>query len=345
MSIVLDDTKRMQELPEDIDQPPADTGNEYLVFYLTVTEIENVFITDMLGSRSNPPMVVAGAGKEYPAIYARIDGIKFLDPTNLTGPSILVEGSDCIYAFEVPKGSHPSRLMLSYKYLEEIEDEDAQSIQIKIKLAESDTSKAMKTCQVDRGQNEILRFEMPFNSKAITIDGKISQDEWDDAFCIDLRHYKWGDFQNGEMLQARWRLQYDQQFIYYLVRVSKEIQIKGTAAAYFRPRYDDGTWPHSDGFFVDTSGFYQDYSNWDETNWHKDETLSPPGNIDGAASVSEDSELYWFEIKKTLVSVDGYDWALGSGQVIGNHPKDSFLLVVIEDSDYFRSIQMELEDR
>ena len=342
ISVVLDDTRRMQELPEDFEEPPADTGNEFLVFYLTVTEIEDVFITDMLGSRSNPPTILAGSGEEFPATFARVKGIKFLDPTNLTGPSKLVEGSECVYAFEVPKGSQPKRLTLFYKYKQEIEDPDSELVEIEIDLTESDL-RSEKACRSDDGRQDTVRIDIPFTPKAAIIDGEVSPGEWDQAMCINLRLYEWGDRQNGEILRARWQLQYDRQFIYYLIRVPKQTRVNGTAMAYFWPIYD-GTWPHSDGFFVDTTGYYQDHSNWDESNWYKDETLSPPGSIDVEAAVREDEEFYWFEIKKALDSRDGYDWSLDVGDVIGNNPKDTLLFVLLLDkSEYYRNIQMKLE--
>ena len=344
MSIVLDDTRRMQELPEDFEQPPADAGNEYLVFYLTVTRIEDVFITDMLGDREDPPKLVVDTDTEYPATYARVTGIKFLDPTNLTGPSKLVEGSEGFYAFEAPEGSQPKRLILPYEYKQEIEDQDSQSAEIEIDLTESVPSSEM-ACQVDDGQQDTLRIQVPLTSKPVTIDGEKSPDEWDQAFCMDVRMYEWGDRQNGEMQQARWLLQYDQEFVYLLVRVSKQSDLRGTAMAYFWPKYT-GTWAHSDGFFVDTNGKFQDHSNWDESNWHKDETLSPPGSIDVNAAVSEDDEFYWFEIQKALDSGDGYDWVLEPGSVVGSNPDDTVLFVLtMENSEYYRNIQIKLEDR
>jgi hypothetical protein len=345
ISIVLDDTRRMQELPEEFDQPPADSGKEYLVFYLTVTEIKDVLIIDIgdIISSSNPPIVVARMGKEYPAKFGRIENLEFLDPTHLAGSSKLVEGSECIYAFDVPKGIQPKQLLLTYKYQQEIEDQDTQTVDFELDLTESDLSSG-KACQIDDGQQDTVRLDIPFTANAVTIDGEVSPVEWDQALCIDLRVYEWGDRQNGEMFKARWQLQYDQLFIYYLVRVPKEIQVKGTAMAYFWPKYD-GTWPHSDGFFVDTTGFYQDHSNWDESDWHKDETLSPPGSVDVVASVTEDDAFYWFEIRKALDSRDGYDWSLEPGDIIGKNPKDTALLVlVVDDSDYYRNIQMALSE-
>jgi hypothetical protein len=200
-------------------------------------------------------------------------------------------------------------------------------------------------CQNDNGQKGYFKVNSPFTSQSILIDGQMSPDEWRDALCIDLQHYEWGNYENGEMHRARWWVQNDDQFIYYLTRVSKEIPVKGVAGAYFWPEYT-GTWAHSDGYFVDTTGYFQDHSNWDESDWHKDDELSPPGTVDVEAAVNDDGDFYWFEIKKALDSGDGYDWSLEPGQIIGGNPHDSLLFVIVlQEGDYWRNIQMELVER
>lgn len=200
-------------------------------------------------------------------------------------------------------------------------------------------------CQQDNGSEEYLNISVPFTNQSVSIDGQMAPDEWADAVCIDMKHYEWGDIENGNMLEARWWVQNDGSFIYYMVRIPKDDSVKGVAGAYFWPEYT-GTWAHSDGFYVNTSGSYQDHSNWDETDWHKDEELSPPGSIDVEAAVFSDNDFNWFEIKKALNSGDGYDWSLKPSQVIGNNPRDTLLFVVVmQDGDYYHSVQMEIGEQ
>lgn len=201
-------------------------------------------------------------------------------------------------------------------------------------------------CQDDDGKADYIQFDSPFTSQKVLIDGQISSDsEWATAFCVDMRHYEWGDIQNGRVLRARWWVQNDDEFIYYLVRVVKDADLAGVAADYFWPSYT-GTWAHSDGVYVNIGGSYQDLSNWDESNWYSDDELTPPGGSDVEAMVSDDNAFYWFEIKKALNSGDSYDWVLEPGQVIGYSPSDSFLFALIrEDSFYSRNLQMRLGER
>jgi hypothetical protein len=333
----------MQELPEDFEKPPAEQGKEYVVFYLTVTEIKDVHITDMLGSAKNRPTLFVESGKEYPAYTGRVTGVKFSDPTDIRSPSELEEGAQCVYVFLAPEGIQPIRLELTYSFKQDIEDDDAQSVNIEINLTESGGRGI--DCQNDDGQKKHFKFTSPFTSQSLWIDGRMSPGEWADAFCIDLQHFQWGDFENGKMLRSRWWIQNDDQFIYYLARLSKETPIKGVAGAFFWPEYT-GTWAHSDGFYINTTGYYQDHSNWDESDWHKDDELSPPGTVDVEAAVNDDGGFYWFEIKKALDSGDGYDWSLEPGQTIGGNPHDSLLFVIVmQDGDYWRNIQMELGER
>jgi hypothetical protein len=64
------------------------------------------------------------------------------------------------------------------------------------------------------------------------------------------------------------------------------------------------------------------------------------------AAVNDDDDFYLFEIKKALDSGDGYDWSLEPGQIIGSNPHDSLLFVIVlQDGDYWRNIQMELGGR
>jgi tetratricopeptide (TPR) repeat protein len=199
------------------------------------------------------------------------------------------------------------------------------------------------SCNNDDGESKFLKFKSPFTTRSVTIDGLISSsDEWDNAFCVDMRFYEWGDFQDGNILRARWWVQNDDQFIYYLVSVSKDLPVRGVAADYFWPKYTGG-WAHSDGVFIDKEGEFQDMSNWDESNWYKDDELSPPGSVDTEAAMNTDDEYFWFEIKKALNSGDSYDWTLEPGQIIGDNPADSFLFaLVMEESFYIRYLQMEL---
>ena len=207
----------------------------------------------------------------------------------------------------------------------------------------TETEKASAKCQFDDGIESEIRFESPYSTREILVDGKISVvDEWADAFCMDMQFYEKGDMRNANKRYARWYVQHDDDFIYFLVLVQKEGELTGVAAEYFWPAYT-GTWAHSDGVYVNTSGLSQDLANWDESDWYTDEELTPPGKHDVDAAMTEDEGFYWFEFKKALNSNDGIDWAWELGDKIGLSPADSFLFVLItEDSYFFRNLQMTL---
>lgn len=200
---------------------------------------------------------------------------------------------------------------------------------------------AEQTCYTDSEQWNFLQFDSPFISEEIVIDGQISsKPEWADAFCMDILMFEWGNIQNGDIRNARWWVQNDEQDIYFLVRVEKYPWLKGVAVNYFWPKYT-GTWEHSDGAYIGVNGYYQDSANWDETHWYDDLEMSPPGTLDMAAATSEDDVYYWFEIKKSLDSGDSYDWALEPEDAIGNSSHDSFLFaLIVNDVAYTRNLQM-----
>ncbi len=205
------------------------------------------------------------------------------------------------------------------------------------------TASGKSECEFDDGKSSEIRFESPYSENGIVLDGKLSSlNEWSDAFCMDVQFYEWGDMQSGKVKYARWYVKHDEEFIYFLVLVKKELGIKGVAVDYFWPVYT-GTWAHSDGVYVNLSGSSQDLANWDESNWYDDIELSPPGSIDVEAAVKEIEDFYWFEIIKPLNSGDAYDWALEPGDLIGSAPSDSFLFAIVtEDSFFSRNLKMKL---
>ena len=199
-------------------------------------------------------------------------------------------------------------------------------------------------CLFDDGtQRNYFTIESMFIDHEVQVDGEInSVDEWSKALCVDLRFYEGNDYNSPNVHQARWWVQNDDQFVYFLVRVPKDLPLDGVAVDYFWPRYT-GTWEHSDVTFVDIEGELFDGSNWDEVDFYDDVELTPQGSINFEAVVREDGNFYWFEIKKELDSGDPYDWEVKPGQIIGNHPSDSLLFALIfEDTFFARKIQLHL---
>ena len=119
-------------------------------------------------------------------------------------------------------------------------------------------------CQFDDGtQRYFYSFESLFIAHDVQVDGEISSvDEWSKALCVDLRLHEGIDYDSPNVHHARWWVQNDDQFVYFLVRVPKNLPLSGVAVDYFWPRYT-GTWEHSDATFVNIDGDSFDGTNWD----------------------------------------------------------------------------------
>ena len=71
--------------------------------------------------------------------------------------------------------------------------------------------------------------------------------------------------------------------------------------------------------------------------------MDPPGTIDVESASSQDGEYTWIEFSRPLDSGDPNDWALETGQTIGNNPDDSFMVgIVLEEGDFMRYLQLTL---
>jgi hypothetical protein len=134
VEIVLDKTERMQELPEDLSGAVAEQDKEFIVFYFSVTGIKRVHITSMLGSRDNPMTLVVDSGEVYSMNNGNVTGVKPIDLTNITAGYELVEGAECIFIFEVPENTQPVSLTIIYSYKQNLDDEDAVSVELIIDL-------------------------------------------------------------------------------------------------------------------------------------------------------------------------------------------------------------------
>lgn len=201
-----------------------------------------------------------------------------------------------------------------------------------------------KKCEADDGKKEIIQFTSPYAESEITLDGEFSADyEWGDAFCMDMQFFKMGDMHQGQRQFARWYVQHDIEFIYFLVMVQADDHLNGVGIQYFWPEHT-GTWANSDSIFVDLNADVQDLANWDEVDWYEDSELDPAGSVDGEAYVTELDDYYMIEIKRPLASGDLYDWIFRPGDEIGAAPSDSFVFAIFTDEGVFtRSLKMKLD--
>jgi hypothetical protein len=199
-------------------------------------------------------------------------------------------------------------------------------------------------CQFDHGTElSFYTLEIPYNPRSVQVDGEISSlDEWSDAACVDLRMHYSVYYDNPNIQHIHWWVQNNGQEISFLVRIPRKLAPIAIFVNYFWPEYT-GSWAHSDGAYVNIETGIFDYGKWDELQFYEDEELDPPGTFDVQAAYSEDGEFYWFELSKPLDSGDRYDWALESGQRIGDNPYDAFLSgVELEKGAFFRNLQLHL---
>ena len=199
-------------------------------------------------------------------------------------------------------------------------------------------------CELDTGsQANYYPIQSPFIYHSINVDGEISShEEWADAPCVDFRLHYSINVTNPNFQRARWWVQNDGQDLFFLVRVSKEMAVRGVFINYWWPEYT-GTWAHSDGVYARINGENFDHGEWDEMQWHEDKDLDPPGTVDVEANSTEDGEFYWFEVKRALNSGDSYDWVFEPGQKYGANPYDSVMIgMESDDGTFLRYIQLEL---
>ena len=199
-------------------------------------------------------------------------------------------------------------------------------------------------CELDTGSlANYYPVQSPFSDHSIKIDGEItSSEEWAEAPCVDFRLHYGINVTNPNFQPARWWIQNDGQDIFFLVRVVKELDVRGVFVDYWWPEYT-GTWAHSDGVYARINGENSDLGQWDEMQWHEDKDLDPPGTVDVEANSTEDDEFYWFEIKRALNSGDSYDWVFEPGQTYGANPSDSVMIgMESEEGTFLRYIQLEL---
>jgi len=125
LEMVLEKTERMQELPEELSGMTAEQGKEFIVFTLIVTDIKNVHITNMLGSRDNPMTLVVDSGEKYTMKTGSVTGVTPIDVTNITAGYELAQDAQCFYVFEVPEGTQPASLTILYAYKNNLDDANA----------------------------------------------------------------------------------------------------------------------------------------------------------------------------------------------------------------------------
>jgi hypothetical protein len=198
-------------------------------------------------------------------------------------------------------------------------------------------------CLFDPGGG-LLFVTSPY-SGSVRIDGRISSPlEWSRAYCVDMKllEKREGPFTRT----ARWWIKNDEQWLYFLVRVPKDVPVRGVFVYYFWPKYENGRWQHSDGMVVTTAGEFDDVHGWDETQWFSDGSADPPGMNDVEGAAHEDSQYWWFEFKKPLDSRERYDWSWRTGMTIGSLEMDHFLLGLwTGESGFSRYLQLRISTK
>jgi len=195
-------------------------------------------------------------------------------------------------------------------------------------------------CLSDPGGG-LLLVKSPY-SGSVRIDGRISSPlEWSQAYCVDMKllEQNVGPFTRS----ARWWIKNDEQWLYFLVRVPKDVPVRGVFVDYFWPKYENGGWERSDGMSVTIEGEFDDVYGWDETQWFSDGSADPPGMNDVEGAAREDSQYWWFELKKPLDSRERYDWSWRTGMAIGSLDMDHFLLGLWTGETHFsRYLQLRI---
>lgn len=136
LGIRIDKVTRTDNLPSDIakDQtivavwdplatpkplPTPRYGNEFVSVYLTFVQIEYIHIVSpFVGYAQEESSLYDTKNREYETVLRQFNGIRFLDPHDITSPCELVEGATGYLVFEMPKNEKASKLRLPYSYKE-----------------------------------------------------------------------------------------------------------------------------------------------------------------------------------------------------------------------------------
>ena len=139
VTIVLDRLERTDTVPSDIAEeldniPTPVAGSEFVCIYFTIARIENIHMVDPLGYEEEGAVLFDAQGHEYKPKWAKVTGIRLVDPSDLTGPCEVVEGATGFVVFEAPKAEKPSKLEFVYSFKVTWEEESAKRGQIDLML-------------------------------------------------------------------------------------------------------------------------------------------------------------------------------------------------------------------
>ncbi len=121
VTIIINRLERSDTIPADVaeeldDIPAPESGNDFILAYITIARIESVHVVDPLGFENREPVLFDSKNHEYEPLTGSIKGVRFTDPQDITSPYEVVEGATGFLMFEIPKAEKPSKINYIYSF-------------------------------------------------------------------------------------------------------------------------------------------------------------------------------------------------------------------------------------
>jgi hypothetical protein len=115
-----------RDLPDDYGLPTSSNDAMYASIHLTVTQIEQVHITELGGYEKENSILYDDEGQSYDLVYSTFSGIRFLNPNDIRSPYEFIEGANGVLIYEIPEDREPATLDLIYTYQENWDDDSSK---------------------------------------------------------------------------------------------------------------------------------------------------------------------------------------------------------------------------
>ncbi|HKM50447.1 MAG TPA: hypothetical protein VJZ75_04645 [Candidatus Bathyarchaeia archaeon] len=155
----------------------------------------------------------------------------------------------------------------------------------------------------------------PVLTKSVTLDGRMTGDEWSDTAPVTLALYaRTGP---SERMNATIWAKHDDQWVYFMFRLSRfsaDNPLDACGIIYhWGPGPIGSKGKPSDFATVNKRGSPEESYGWDGTRWYHD--VNGTNNIEGA--LNQNGEYAWCEFRKKLNSGGGHGWSLSVGNTYG----------------------------
>lgn len=166
----------------------------------------------------------------------------------------------------------------------------------------------------------------PVLTKPVTLDGRITGDEWSDTVPVTLALYT-ATTPSGRMNATIWA-KHDNDWIYFMFRLSRfsaDNPNDTCGIAYHWGPGQIGSKGKQSAFgAVNKGGAAQEFYGWNGTAWSRD--IAARRDTEGA--IVQSGNYAWCEFRKKLHSGAGHDWNLSVGNTYGEGSGSMFAVAI-----------------